>query len=175
MKNRLIVASMLIGVCLITGCMSPGGLIVGPCSYGTSKINENRMTQRAIMESPAIPLEKKAPLLQAVNMGMDRPGIAVGFGINLAALANENYTGTEIFTQLLGVLGDAALYVGTGYGIKELTKKNSSDSSSSDPAPVTSNGRTQSTTYNVNSGDGSPVTITSTVTGGNRDSDNSTP
>jgi len=170
--KKLLVSAMMVGtVCLMAGCMSPGGLVIGPCSYGTAKINESRMATRAVMESPAIPLEKKAPLIQAINMGMDRPGIAVGFGINLAALANENYTGSEIMTQLLGCLGDAALYAGTAYGVKELTKSNSSGSSDAATTPtVGSNGRSQTSTYNVTTGNNSPVSIT--TTGGNRDSDN---
>ena len=106
----------------LSGCSTPGGFVIGPISSYTSGLNEKRMLNDSILNNQLIPSTKKPVLLQAVNMGFDKPCLVIGFGIDLVSLVNEKYTWKEIITQMIGVLGDSSLYTGIGLGVNSLSK-----------------------------------------------------
>ena len=133
--SSVLFATLLLSVSLfLGGCGTPGGVVVGPVSYWTSGVNEGHMLTRGIENGQLVPAAKKPALLQAVQMGSDRPALAVGFGLDVVSLITETYTWQEIVTQIGGVLGDAALYTGAGLVINSLVKSGSSSSSPASPA-----------------------------------------
>ena len=116
----------LFAVVCFTGCMS-GGPVVGPFSYMAANHNEQVMTKRALMSSPAITTEKKAELFKVMAMGGDPKAYSIGMGMDILALTDGSYTWGEGLKSLLGVVSDLALYGGIGLGAKSLTDGGSSD------------------------------------------------
>lgn len=110
----------LLSVLCFSGCASPGGYIIGPVSaYMTSK-NEDAVNQRMVLLSQAIQPEQKQQLLKAVNIGI-RPGeFAMAAGIDLMAIPETSLTWPEILKNTFGVIVDAGIYTGLGYGVSQI-------------------------------------------------------
>lgn len=94
---------------LCSGCMSTGGLVIGPCSYGTSKMNEPDVIKRASLQVKAPP-----QVFRGIQAGMRDGEFAVGMGVDVLALKeaiqSEQLTGGEAVLQAAGVIADSALY-----------------------------------------------------------------
>lgn len=137
MKQLAIIGCTVLVAIATSGCMSPGGLTVGPFSSYTTTLNERHMTERAVLQSQGIQVEKKAQILHAVNMSSSPREVAIGMGVDILALADGGFTIKELALNAVGVLGDAALAAGATYAISSSFNKTDS---SSKTATMTING-----------------------------------
>ncbi len=111
---------LVVAVSLCVGCASPGGLVVGPSSYYSASKNETAMSARSVMLAREIQPEQKQQLLKAVNLGI-RPGeFAMAVGVDLAAIPETSMTWSEILKNAVGVIVDAGIYTGIGYGVSQI-------------------------------------------------------
>ena len=144
---------------LCSGCMSTGGLVIGPASYGTSKMNEPDVTKRAALQVKAPP-----QVFRGIAAGMRDNEIAMGLGVDVLALKeaiqSEQLTFGEAMLQAGGCVVDAAIYgfaakrtgaleyVRNGFGTKSATSIPSSSASGQGSISIVNN----TGTVNLNQG-----------------------
>lgn len=132
-------ALMLIG----SGCMSPGGLNVGPLSALATTHIEHRMKQRedaayskVLLGSKTVTEKQKQEFFRAVQIGV-RPGeFAVAIGFDIFSIPETKMSVFEIGENFVSVAGDGVLYGLVYKGTDKLLSGGSSSPSMTFNGPV---------------------------------------
>lgn len=119
MKKLVTLVSVIGIAACMSGCMSPGGLVIGPVSSYTSKQNERALIRRAAVASTEFTAEQKKKIFQASAAATDAGEVAVMVGVDILQLRGASLTKAEIGKQILGVLGDAVIYGAAAYAANE--------------------------------------------------------
>ena len=138
MKRRLMEVGIvgLIAVSMV-GCVSQGGArYVGPISAWNAGRIDTAKQARNVAASTKIPMEKKEPIIKAINMSMAPGEIAAGYQIDVLSLLDGGYTAGELASQVGAATLDLAGEAAAGVALYNTVNKSSS--------------KTSSTTYNVN-------------------------
>ena len=116
----------------LTGCMSPGGLVIGPVSSYTASRNERALIKRAALSSTDLTVDQKKRIVVATATGNDAGEIALMVGVDLLQLRGAKLTKQEVGKQVLSALGDAIIYGVAAYAADKsgLINLSSEDSNS---------------------------------------------
>ena len=119
---------------ILIGCVGCATApIIGPFSYMTSQSNKRASIRRSAMLSERLKPEEKAKVVKATMFSTEPNEVAVGVGVDVLALMEGGYTTGEIFKQLGGVLGDAALYTAIGTAVVQISEALDDDDDNDDP------------------------------------------
>jgi hypothetical protein len=119
MKSAIMITMVMAMLLGTSGCMSPGGLVVGPISGYTSGQNERAVIRRSAAMSKLLSADQKKKVFTASTSMSGAEEISVMVGVDLLQLRGAKLTSAEVGKQVLGVLGDAILYGLVAYGADE--------------------------------------------------------
>lgn len=109
MKRMMLMVAM---TALVSGCMTNGGLVIGPCSYLSAKSNEKAVAQRAMLKL-GIEEPKKLQVFRAMRAGIRDNEVAAAVGVDvlslMEAMQTENLTAGELAMQATTCTADAVI------------------------------------------------------------------